>query len=265
MSLTLTDTKASVVWGSLRNIVDFDSIRIPSHIRLVGTQMGEFPVDSYHPLFLEVPREREKVDLSSRHDFRFGSKKNSLSGIEWSPRRIVSLPIFDQNDDASAKDIELAFTAMLAEWKRSMIPASIPSVAIAQKARGSYIAEREAQDILVLAIWNDCIARCFYLEWYEGPLEDCISPEWYLRASEFLPLSEAFDIARTYFERPIDWQNTAYSIFVKPTMLGNFLVRGTTIESPYPGWDTEWSYGNTQSFSDDIDRLLSECENLYLN
>lgn len=259
----LSEAKASLVWGSLRNNIDFSTIEIPSSIRLVDTLMGEFPVDSFHPLFLEVPRDLVKIDFSGRHNVNLSSTRDLYPKVVWNPRRVISLPIYDYDDDLCADDIHSAFSSCLLEWDQSFIPDRIPCVALALKTSGSYSEERDAQDIVVLVIWNNGTARILSLEWFEGPIEDCISPEWYLRSTGLLPLAEAFLLVEEHSNQMPDWDNPLHSIFVKPGALGKYLINGKMCESPYRGWRNEWNYYEADAFQGDIDRIINQCDKLF--
>ena len=162
----------SLIWGNLRNHLDFSSVSIPTLIALTGTAIGEFPVDDYHPIFLEIPKNEFKVDFSGRFNNNYNS---GLEKTVWHQKRIIPLPIYEINDDIVDIDtLEL----LTHSWSHSLVPEDIPFITLSIKVKGSYCDEREGQYVFVLLVWPDDTARILELDWFEGPVEDCITPEW---------------------------------------------------------------------------------------
>ena len=53
-------TDQPLIWGNLRNILESSSLLFQNEIAVVGVEKGEFPVDDYHPVFAEIPKDRRK-------------------------------------------------------------------------------------------------------------------------------------------------------------------------------------------------------------
>lgn len=254
----------SLVWGSLRNLFDFPNVIIPEEIRLVDTIPGHFPIDSYNPVPLELPRGGSRMDLSGRF--------NSLSSKLWKDicgkiplrARIVQLPLYTYSSNMSYKEARKTFSAMLKTWNETLIPESVPCAALALRVRGDYSNEREAEFAFVLLIWPNMIARTLQLDWYEGPLEDCISPEWYVKSSLTLPLQVAFNQTKNFVTNLPNWNNLAMSISPKPAFLGFRLQNGNRRREEVGGWLCEWNYDSEQDFLDDSNQIVEDMENLFL-
>ena len=245
----------SLIWGSLRNLVDFKIVEIPNEIALVGTTVGEFPVNSFQPIFLEIAKDGKKMDLSGR--LGFISAKSNIR-ITWRSLRIVSLPFYETTKES------LNFTCLkplLKSWQNSFIPEDVPCIALAVNTTGSYCDIREGQRVAVLLIWNDNTARILTLDWFEGPLEDCISPEWYISSSEWLPLERAFEKLENICTCPSSLQNPIYSLFINPPCLG-CEFKGDKNEIIGKCWQFEWIYRNQLDLVKDLKSTLRRINKL---
>ncbi|UCE12418.1 MAG: hypothetical protein JSV04_09495, partial [Candidatus Heimdallarchaeota archaeon] len=139
VSLSVTET--SLIWGNLRNLIDFKSVNILSDLSLVGTISGQFPVNDFHPIFLEVPKSNTKFNISARKNF---SQVFADRNLGWVPRRIVSLPKYE-ND----KNIE-CLKPIIDLWERALIPEEIPCIALGVNITGQNSDGREGQYVTVL-------------------------------------------------------------------------------------------------------------------
>ena len=88
---TLSDADISLIWGNLRNLIDFNSKKIPGEIWLADTTTGEFPVNSFHPIFLEIPRSHKKIDISGRSNTPSRRNRN----VNWFYIFIINTPIIN--------------------------------------------------------------------------------------------------------------------------------------------------------------------------
>lgn len=254
----------SLVWGSLRNLLDFPNVPIPEEIRLVDTIPGHFPIDSYNPVPLELPRGGTKMDLSGRF--------NTLSSVLWNDicgkiplrARIVQLPLFTYRSKMSYKEVRKTYLSMLKTWNETLIPESVPCAALALRVRGNYSNEREAEFVFVLLIWPTMVARTLQLDWYEGPLEDCISPEWYVKSSLTLPLQVAFNQTRNFVMNLPNWNNLRMSLSPKPAFMGFQLQNENRRREDVGGWLCEWYYNSEQAFLKDTRTIVEDMENLFL-
>ncbi|MHA2272034.1 MAG: hypothetical protein ACXACI_09245 [Candidatus Hodarchaeales archaeon] len=244
----------SLIWGNLRNLVDFKTLEIPIEIVLTGTVAGTFPVNSYHPIFLEIPKDGKKMDVSGRSGYISATNTNTPN---WRPLRIVPLPIYKTVEDSlSLNSLKWVFES----WQNSLIPDDIPCLALAINTTGNYSDIRESQQIVVLLIWADCTARILKLDWFEGPLEDCISPEWYLSSSEWLSLENAFAQLKNIYSRSLSLINPIFSMFIMPSCLGQAFqgekreINGT--------WECEWIYRDQSDLKNDIELIFKEIDHI---
>lgn len=243
----------SLIWGNLRNHYDFSSVTIPRPIALIGTEIGEFPVDDYHPIFLEIPKNGNKIDISGRSNNSFNSE---LDKSIWFRKRIIPLPIYEINDDI----VDIDSLELLAQsWSHSLVPEDIPFITLSVKIKGSYCDEREGQYVLVLLVWPDNTARILELDWYEGPVEDCITPEWSIKSSYWLSLKEAIVKLKNICVKPTGLHGSRFSIFVNPLCLGSILA-GDKYEARWPSWKYEWGYEKYLYFIQDLNQILATVE-----
>ena len=105
--LKSSDIDFSSIWGNFRNLYDFENYEIPSNLKIVGSVPGKFPLDSYNPCYLEIPRNNKKFDVNGR--------RNTISMTQdqkfWNERRIVNLPVFKvkENEIISHEEIRNMF------------------------------------------------------------------------------------------------------------------------------------------------------------
>lgn len=245
----------SLIWGTLRNLLDFDSIKITQPFSLVGTFQGTFPIDTFHPIFLEIPRNNQKLDLSGRKNLVFGS---SPRGTEWQGRRIVPLPEYREKEQLKVKSLY----SMLQVWDQALIPDEIPCISIATTIKGGHSSEnRIGQYSVVIIVWPNLTARILELDWFEGPLEDCISPEWYIRTSELMTLRNAIIRMLKLHKIPPVWEKSVFTTYTIPS---SFSMGFNGKKSGYElkGWGSEWIYDKFQVFRNDLKQILEEIEEL---
>ena len=245
----------SLIWGNLRNHYDFSCITIPTRIALTGIASGEFPVDDYHPVFLEIPKNDNKLDLSGRFNNNCSSR---LDNSIWYHKRIISLPIYETNGNIGDND---SFELLAQSWHHSLVPEEIPLLALSVKVKGSYCDEREGQYVLALLVFSDKTARLLELDWYEGPVEDCITPEWSIKSSYWLTLKDAVIKLRKICSKPTGLNNSIFSIFVNPLCLGEILT-GDKNEARWAFWKCEWSYEKYSHFIENVNHILTNVENI---
>ena len=146
-------------------------------------------------------------------------------------------------------------------WCNIGIPEDVPCIAVSIKCKGFYSDYREAQYVTVLTIWNDAVARITTLDWFEGPLEDCITPEWYMETTPLMNLETALERIENIYDNT-GWENTSFSILTIPTCLGACLG-GDREEGAYSLWNHEWKYTDHTDLSSDLSSLLSRVQTLF--
>lgn len=242
--------ETSLIWGNLRNLVDFDSIKISNDLSLLGTIPGEFPVRNFHPIFLEVPKSLSKFNMFGRKNF---SRVFTNEDLGWSPRRIVSLPNYVNDKFVDTDCLKL----MIQQWEKALIPEEIPCIAIGINITGQNSDRREGQYVAVLLIWSNPKARVLELDWFEGPLDDCIVPEWYLRVSEIMNPRKALDKMKKLFKIPPNWENSLYSIYCIPSCLGSSLQTKWE-EYNSVGWKYQLSFQDHKIWMKALESILDQ-------
>ena len=254
MAESLSVLRPFILSWNLRNIIDHSTKLFHEKSCILGTCLGEYPIDAWNTFFLELPRNGYKKDISGRHNNAFSLE---MRDTEWNNNRIVPLPVY-RNFEYS--DIEI-FKLVIKHWVDISLPDDIPCLALAIKRHGNYSDTREAQTVKVLLIWHDAVCRIITLDWFEGPLEDCITPEWYINSTPLLNLHEALEKIRNFFDNSL-WDNTAFSIFTIPSCLGRSL-HGTMMDSSYMPWEHEWRYNDYTELNADLTLILSEIQNIF--
>ncbi|MHA1971004.1 MAG: hypothetical protein ACTSXE_04080 [Candidatus Thorarchaeota archaeon] len=253
-----------LMWGHLRNIVDFENVTIPRSVRLVGSVCGEFPVDAYSPIFLEIAKEHKREDLSGRFNCSGSYAGQVLYSNFWHPVRSIPLPLFENDPDLTMQEFRNGYSHLLEEWDDSCIPDNLPCAAVSLKTHGNYCDEREAQRVVMLLVYSNAIARLMFLDFFEGAMDDCISPEWYLSVSKLMPVDVAIQrVSEISYNQP-EWQRVCSSISIKPNFLGNILVQGRKIETDERKWGFEWIYQAQTDLIPDLNNLLDELRSFFV-
>ena len=234
--------------NSLPDSADFDEPGV------IGACLGEQPIDGWKPYYLEVPRDGHKKDLTGR--------LNSASGLralktEWNRKRVINLPVYAHAQDYDIERLKI----IIKNWCDISIPDDIPCIAVAVKCRGFYSDYREAQYVTTLTVWNDAVARIVSLDWFEGPLEDCITPEWYGENTPLLSLKNAVNKIQNIYEN-LNWDNKRFSIYALPQCLGSCL-QGDKAKASYNPWNCKWEYANYADFKPDLSLLLSRIQGIF--
>ena len=252
---SLSAIETSLIWGNLRNLIDFNSITVPSDLSLVSTIPGEFPVYNFHPIFLEIPKTLKKFNISGRKNF---SQAFIDKTLRWLPRRIVSLPTYENDKDTDLKCLK----SIIQMWERALIPEEIPCIALGVNITGQNSDGREGQYVTVLLIWANQKTRILQLDWFEGPLDDCITPEWYLQVSEIMNIRKALIKIRKLFIMPPNWENPLFSIYSIPPCLG-CSVQNKWEESNLVGWRYKLSYHEHKKWMKALESIFAEIQALF--
>ena len=211
--------------------------------------MGEYPIDGWGNYFLETPKDEKKMDITGRSN---NAVRGGMKPTECNQRRTINLPIYSHMQDLDADDLKIVFR----NWSEIGLSDDIPCLALAVKQRGFYSDNREAQYVTVLTVWNDGVARIISLDWFEGPLEDCITPEWYMETTPLLNINEAIDKMRK-IHKTTQWDNPIFSVYAIPKCLGNSL-KGDVSSDSYALWDSEWNYLDFPRFETDLNEILTK-------
>jgi len=238
---------------NLRNNLDSPSSHLPGAFCIGGSGLGEYPVDCWKPFLLEIPASGTKKDIAGRTSHAFGV---SLPSTQWNTRRTVLLPLFSNGDRLSLEGLK----AVVRHWPDA-VAEEMPCLAVAEKVTGYYGEDREVQNVAVLLIWGDGTARLVTLDWSEGSLEDCVTPEWFVQSSPLLNLRAAVgDFERVHAN--VSWSRPSFRIYTLPDCLGN-LLEGSPSPSTYQFWRREWRYRDAPAMKTDLSRLLSEVRQIF--
>jgi hypothetical protein len=231
----------------------------------VGTVCGEFPVDSYSPIFLEISKEHKREDLSGRFNCSGSTTGQAFYTNYWHPVRSIPLPLFENDSNLSFQELKEGYSQLLEEWCESSIPDNLPCAAIALKTHGNYCDEREAQRIVVLLVYPNRIARLMFLDFFEGAMDDCISPEWYLSVSKLMSFDWAIKKVTELSLNQTDLQRPHSSISVKPEFLGKVLIHGKKEETSERKWGFEWTFNSQSELVIDLSILLDHFRSIFGN
>ena len=175
----------------------------------------------------------------------------------WNVMRTINLPIYTNSENIDPGILKL----VIKYWKEIHIPDDIPCLALAVKCHGNYTDVREAQCVNVLLIWNDEVCRTMTLDWFEGPEEDCITPEWYINATPLMDLHAAFKMINEFYKTR-QWENPVYSIYSLPSCLGSAL-KGEISKESRKQWGYERKYSDHSEFVEDLARLFSSIQEIF--
>ena len=188
----------------LRNCTSNPRFVTPEDSAIIGTCSGIYPIDGWKPLYLEVPRDKRKKDITGRFNVATDQESRRMGFNDF---RTIKLPVYA---DIHNFDLD-KMRVLIKHWCVIGIPDDIPCISIALKCRGFYSDYREVQYVTVVIIWNDGVGRIVSLDWCEGPLEDCITPEWYIETTPLMNMNEACRRIQNIYEN-IQWDNPAFSI-----------------------------------------------------
>ena len=102
------------------------------------------------------------------------------------------------------------------------------------------------------------------LEVFEGALEDCISPEWYLSVSRLMPIAAAIQKMKNVSEDLPKWDRPSSSILIEPAFLGGILTGGRKENTTANHWKQQWVYDRNKSLVEDLSALLDELQTILI-
>ncbi len=258
MTQELSIGELALVWSSLRNILDFEDVYVPCRVALINAERGQFPVDSHTPIFLEIPSEDMKRDLSGRFGHLRLDTWRMLPQQNWSPSRTILLPVYAYDSGLEPTELRHIFMSIIRQWNTSLIPDNIACAALAVNCIGNYTDERQAQRCFVLLLWANGSANILDLDWFQGPLEDCISAEWYMHWLRIMTWPTAFDTFKQMISSKSRLTSSRLSVFIKPAWLGDLLSVKREYSENHPEWEYEWVYTDHTRCYEDVVRVLNE-------
>jgi len=232
--------------NSSRKILLFNLRDVVFETEIAGLVPGEFPIDAWHPLLLEVPEGGSKAHISGRFPAPVSS---SMSRVEWDKSRVVNLPIYEKTKRYRQEN--LRGLGISKEF-----PSMVPVVTVANRYDGYYCDQRRAQAVSVFAVWADGTSLLLEVDWCEGSLEDCITPEWHLRSSPRLPVKDGVDRLKGSCRNPPMWEDCSFYLYVIPPFLGSYLL-GRGKRTPSTVWQQEWRYSEHAEMMRASDRIIT--------
>ncbi len=213
---------------------------------IAGLIPGEFPIDAWHPLSLEIPEKGSKTHIGGRFPAPLSS---FLSPVEWDMSRVINLPIYK-----NAKEYPQASLGGLRASKE--FPSGVPVATVAARYDGCYCDQRRAQAASVFLVWVDGKSLVLEVDWCEGSLEDGINPEWHLRSSSPLPVREGLEGLRRTVCTPPAWEDCSFYLYVNPPFLGRHLL-GEGEKIPSIIWQQEWRYSEHEEMMLALNRIMT--------
>jgi len=206
---------------------------------------GEFPITEWRSFPLEIPSSGHKKYITGR--FPGGYHKEPIK----EKSEIINIPVFTGEDVCDAR----TFEEVTSDPEKMRELTNIPVVIIATKNCGQYSDGRGIQLLSVLPIWNDKTSMVLELDWHEGnPLEDAVNPEWHIRVSPRLSLSEGLQKLKECSKQPSIVEKCSHYLYVNPPSLGT-RVLGEGQEYPGKTWPREWKFDECKKMLDAIGRL----------
>jgi len=215
---------------SRRNIFLFNLGGVVFRTEVAEIVLGEFPIDAWYPLLLEIPEGNSKKCISGRF---LGP---CVSRVEWDISRVINLPVYKNTEGYDPETLRRV--KALNEF-----PNTVPVVTVANRYDGCYCDQRRAQMVSVFPVWADGTSILLELDWYEGSLEDCCNPEWHIRASPRVSLKDGVDRLRRICRNHPMWEDCSFYVYVIPPFLGSHLLGSGNGDSSKV-WQKEWRYSN---------------------
>jgi hypothetical protein len=238
---------------NLRNTLERPASLLSDRFCVEGAQPGEYPIDAWRPFPLEIPKGGSKTEILGRMCHAFGV---AMSAEKWNLWRTVRLPLFKNDDDIGLEELG----TVVRHWSQ-IGQDDVPCLAIAVKRRGLYCEDREAQSITVLMVLGDAACRIVTLDWSEGPLEDCVTPEWCVHAGPIMDLASGrAELLRATGSLNLEHQRM--SLYTLPACLGRNL-QGTPMQANYRLWKKEWAYDEPATMRSDLEGLLAEIAGMF--
>lgn len=221
---------------------------------ITGFEACHFPIDAWEPCVLSIPRELNEKDIDGRY-----SNTNEVHNKRSKPtfKRTTLFPVYSAPYNFDISQLKL----IIRHWHEISLPEDMPCIAVAVKCQGTYSDGRVGQYITVMTFWHDGVGRILSLDWFEGPIEDCITPEWYINATPPMCLDSVIAKMGSLYKN-IPWENAYFSIYSIPQCMGVGL-RGERNEAPYPLWNSEWRYISHEELSKDLTKVFQNIRSIF--
>jgi len=226
-----------------RSIFLFNSGGVVFRTEVAEIVLGEFPIDAWYPLLLEIPEGSSKKCISGRF---LGP---CVSRVEWDESRVINLPIYENTKRYQREALRSVEASKDFRY-------AVPDVTVAKRIGGYYCEQSRAQTVSVLPVWADGTSMLLELDWYEGTSEDCSNPEWHLQASPRVFLEDGVNRLRKICRNRPAWQDCSFYVYVIPPFLGSNLL-GQGNENSNKVWQKEWRYSKHGDMLSALGKLMA--------
>jgi len=241
--------------ASVRGLLFYSSLKMDDtrlNVPTITRNWGEYPINAWKHYPLEIPKGGANGSVSGRCYQAFGP---TITGQKWDKNRIIKLPVYPNAIIRAAVEdcgTDLLRT-LIREWNVSYTFDETPILAVAFGVAGHYCDFREFQTATVLPIWHDAVGRILTLDWAEGPLEDCITPEWHSNSTRLLGLEKTIEQVRKLYDHTLPWDDLSFFVYMIPPFLGSYL-RGEGVSCDL--WHG-WKYDQESIWREDLDFVFS--------
>lgn len=253
MDTTLLPLSLIVSWNLRNTWRSMRTLQFNTH-SIVGAEIGTYPIHRWKTYYIEVPKNGRKADISGRIN---GVGTIRLQQTPWDKKRLVWLPHYHRFERFHAATIQ----ELIVHWSHICCSDDMPGLALATKCTGEYSEGREAENVVVLLVWPDGVCRIASLDWIEGPMEDCVTPEWCTEVTPLLNLDDAL-VGITHVHENISWDDQKFVICTLPACLGEGFS-GNSIDSGYSLWSREWLYNTYGQYQQDLELALHRINDVF--
>jgi len=219
---------------------------------------GEFPLTHYEAVPLQLPAGGSTNNMTQRF-LRHTSGTEDGGFLD-----ILHLPLYSAESVSDTRAFEdFSRSRGPTRPEETAVLAKTPLLVIATRGCTCIDDGRYSQVVHVLPIWSDGTSVLLDLDWCEGnPCEDCINPEWHLRASTGLPLEQGLaqfvDCSKVFS----GWKNGRYHMHVIPSLLGAQILPDRREQGPSPLWRHQWTFATCDELRSAVSRFADEMAQL---
>ena len=207
---------------------------------------GEFPIDGWHPILLEILDGESKASMGGRFP---GLLRPSMNHLKRDGSRVINLPIYENKKGHAPGTLRRVMD-------HNDFPDEVPAIIVANRYDGYYCDERRAQSASVFPVWADGTSMLLELDWSEGPLEDCSNPEWHVRTSPRVSIKDGADRLMRVCHNPPMWEACSFYLYVIPPFLGSYIL-GQSNSNSSKVWQKAWRYSNHAEMLKALDKIIT--------
>jgi len=210
----------------------------------------EFPVWTDAPIYVQIPPQGVKHHVAGLSSDE-AARKTADGGLA----DIIKFPIFAQQSSSTVEAFDDLPHSSLRGGANNVL-AREPLAAIGVSASALMADNRRVETHCVMPIWTDGTAVLVTLNWCEGEAaEGTPNPEWYLNASQGMPLEMAIRRLQESELCPANAESCRYRINVSPWRLGAAILENSGQELGHKIWQRVWQYSEYEEFQIAIGQL----------